>query len=305
MHYRLDPTDPAQPCLPYPAEPKNLTLYYLDQASVRLRWNLIDPASSYDIAQIRYKLDCYKCASNATNRQQKKCIERQPCESYIQIDMTVPGQVSLKSLDPNTPYLIELYAHHAHNLFRTRTVDMLVRTSDVSPTQLPPRNLTAYQFVDLNQIIVLWSTDQRQTTSIGEEEEYEIRYWPLGFFNNKANVLSIAAPASNFTFRNANPSILAHNLYVFQVRVKRARAGWSAFAAPVEAVKIVNNNNLFYSLMKGSGAAALTTVLPSAASSLLYNQLIQQSSSSASSVSSSKIAITHQLNRKISVVFSC
>ncbi len=240
----------------------------MDQATIKLRWDPIESSTSYDTDQIRYKLECFKCVTNhqSSNSSQSTvvkssnalCGEKLPCESYIQIDMsssvpvvssTLSNQVTLKSLDSNEQYFIELYAHHIQNLFRTKTVDMLVKTSEAQcDVNDLVANLTAYQFVDMNQIILLWSNAQ-QTQKPLRIEQYEIRYWPLGYFN-KANILTIQAPATNFTLRNANPSIISHNLYAFQLRVQTERKGWSAYTEPVEAVKIVNNNNFFYSLMK-------------------------------------------------------
>ena len=75
-----------------PTEPKNLTVYYLDQATIKLRW---DPIENYDMSTIAYKLECYKCierSSEMTDGQGAKarrnagmCTERARCEKHVQI----------------------------------------------------------------------------------------------------------------------------------------------------------------------------------------------------------------------------
>lgn len=74
---------------------------------------------------------------------------------------------------------------------------------------------------------------------------YEIRYWPKGNVD-KANVISIRAPARNFTFKNSNPNVISSTQYVFQIRAKTAR-GWTAYTEPpTEAIKI-SSVSFFYS----------------------------------------------------------
>ena len=41
-------------------------------------------------------------------------------------------------------------------LFKTKTVDIMVRTFD-DLKELEIKNLTAYQFTDMNQILLVWS----------------------------------------------------------------------------------------------------------------------------------------------------
>lgn len=260
--YRVNPSDLTTPCLAYPKEPQNLTLYYLDQTTIKLRWNRVE---NYDSSQLKYKVDCFKCraanvsTSSGSGRKlsptSSSCHDKTPCESYIQAvgstttnvnsSLTLDdNQLVLKSLDSNTQYLIELYAQHVNDLFKTRTVDMLIRTSEpIVSVESLIFNLTAYQFVDLSQIALVWKSidDGQNDVMTNVIRSYEVRYWPLGFFN-KAGVLSVKAPANNFTFRNANPSIMAHNLYVFQIRVETSTRGWSDYTSPVESVKILNSH---------------------------------------------------------------
>lgn len=83
----------------YPPEPQNLTVYYLDQTIIKLRWNQID---TYDKSQLDYKLKCYKCIDNEGDIQSKRnstefvvssqlkshnsaCLKKILCENYVQI----------------------------------------------------------------------------------------------------------------------------------------------------------------------------------------------------------------------------
>lgn len=144
-------------------------MYYLDETSVKLRWNLID---NYDKSTVEYKLDCFKCVDgkekkpnskttttsmSTTSHQSTACHERQACESYVQkqSEEGAENRVTLSSLDSDTSYVFELHAEHLGGVFKTKTVDVLVRT--LTPiSSLRVRNLSAYQFVDMNQILVLW-----------------------------------------------------------------------------------------------------------------------------------------------------
>ena len=90
-YYRLDVTEYDAPCIPYPPEPKNLTVYYLDQTSIKLRW---DPISNYEQSMVQYKLECFKCVEHANKkefisteiiRRNSLCSERVLCENYVQI----------------------------------------------------------------------------------------------------------------------------------------------------------------------------------------------------------------------------
>ena len=169
----------------------------------------------------------------------KKCLSRSK-------------RVSLNSLDSNTQYLVEIYAQHVKGLFKTKTVDIMVRTFD-DIKELEIKNLTAYQFTDMNQILLVWSDPFRPASSdenlflTGSTIKinnpnlflfYEIRYWPKGNVDN-ANILTIKAPAQNFTFKNSNPNVISHNLYVFQIRGQNAK-GWGPYSAPVDSLRISN-----------------------------------------------------------------
>ena len=91
-YYRLDAVDYDTPCIPYPPEPKNLTVYYLDQTSIKLRW---DPINNYEKNMVQYKLECYKCVENSRHergfisteiiRRNSMCSEKILCENYVQI----------------------------------------------------------------------------------------------------------------------------------------------------------------------------------------------------------------------------
>lgn len=243
----------------YPPEPKNLTVYYLDQTSIKLRWNQID---NYDKSVVQYKLECFKCidpnistqttpkssttssSSSSSTSRTNGCYERQSCESYIEMtphsDNLFDNKVTLSSLDSDTTYVLELHAEHVHGAFKTKTVDVTIRT--LTPLSgLLVRNLSAYQFVDMNQILVMWSVGGLDSSDI---TAYEIRYWPRESVE-KANVIGIRAPAQNFTFKNSNPNVISSTQYVFQMRARTSR-GWTAYTEPPsEAVKI-SSVSFFY-----------------------------------------------------------
>ena len=89
--YRLNANEYSTSCVPYPPEPKNLTVYYLDQTSIKLRW---DPVNNYEKNAIQYNLECFKCVeSNARRdfistdliRRNSMCSDKVPCENYVQI----------------------------------------------------------------------------------------------------------------------------------------------------------------------------------------------------------------------------
>lgn len=230
----------------------------MDQTSIKLRWNAID---NYEKSTVQYKLECFKCSSDVRNgrvdstsspyskssvatRTSTTCHERVACESYVEMsprrDELFDNMVALSALDADTAYVFELHAEHVKGAFKTKTVDVMVRT-------LPPvgglqvHNLTAFQFVDMNQILVAWS----EPSPVDVFSAYEIRYWPRGN-TDKASVLAIRAPARNFTFKNSNPSVISNNLYVFQIRGKSNR-GWTSYSEPpCEAVKI-SSASFFYS----------------------------------------------------------
>jgi hypothetical protein len=60
-YFRVNRSDFDSPCIEYPSEPKNLTVYHLDQATIKLRWDAID---NYAANKVQYKLQCYKCKEN-------------------------------------------------------------------------------------------------------------------------------------------------------------------------------------------------------------------------------------------------
>ena len=96
--FRLNAADHSQPCVRYPPEPKNLTVYYLDQTSMRLRW---DPVDGFLPSQVKYKLACFKCKENyfltgeasrpnpnatiisTVLRSNSMCMDKVPCENYV------------------------------------------------------------------------------------------------------------------------------------------------------------------------------------------------------------------------------
>ncbi len=83
-YYRTDPYDLSSPCIQYPSEPKNLTVFYLDQTSIKLRWDAVD---GYPTDKVQYKVECYKCDTknnlNFGNAQSFGCLEKLTCESYV------------------------------------------------------------------------------------------------------------------------------------------------------------------------------------------------------------------------------
>ncbi len=138
--YRTNASDLASPCLEYPREPKNLTVYHVDQASLKLGW---DPIQGYKPSKVQYKVDCHKCRDGRlgfyTIQQQQQqqqqqrnsmCIQRSPCESYIKFtpmrNQIFSNELTLSSLDANTKYQLEVYAQHVDGLFQTKTVDVIV-----------------------------------------------------------------------------------------------------------------------------------------------------------------------------------
>ena len=231
-------------------------MFYLDQASVHLRWNPLDTAK-HDPASIKYKLDCFKCSGGSSRNASSSsiCSDKSPCEPYISIELAVANQVTLRYLDASTQYMLELYAYHArHSLARAKPVDLMVRTSEASlPAERLIRNLTACQFTEMNQIIVMWLPNEDVAVVADDAVlSYEIRYWPTGHFG-KASAMSVPAPASNFTFRagaSAIPGLLVHTLYVFQLRAQSRHYGWTDLTAPVESIKIdAEHNKDVYSLL--------------------------------------------------------
>lgn len=236
---------------------------------------------NYDKNSVQYKLKCYKCVEGSHNNNRlvgdvnsstsgglnsrrntnTMCVEKVECENFVEMmpkrDELFDNKVTVSSLDANTQYFFELYAQHVQSVFKTKTVDIMIRTLPAL-NELNVRNLTAYQFVDANQILVLWSDEltagplassQSLKTNLNYKyASYEIRYWPLGNFD-KANIIGIKAPASNFTFKNNNPGIISNNMYIFQIRGRTSR-GWSAYSEPVQATKISSSS--FYYLQTTS-----------------------------------------------------
>lgn len=67
-----------------PTEPKNLTVYYVDQATIRLRWNAID---NYEQNTIQYIVNCYKCdknnSSSSNTLPNSVCSNKVACENFV------------------------------------------------------------------------------------------------------------------------------------------------------------------------------------------------------------------------------
>ena len=177
------------------------------------------------------------------------CKDKQICENYVKYmpskEILTENKIQLSSLDSNTQYLIEIYAQHTKGYFKTKTVDIMVRTYHDLPT-LTITNLTAYQFTEINQILLVWSDYVNLFLNKPVLLSYELRYWPKEDIS-KANVITIKAPARNFTLKNSNPNVLNTNLYVFQIRGQSSN-GWGSYTPPVESVSISNflyRNNIY------------------------------------------------------------
>ncbi len=211
---------------------------------MKLHW---DKIKNYSPKKVQYKVECYKCTDynplqrfiNINNFNRNfNCLEKTSCPSYIKYtpskEEIFDNQLTLSYLDADTQYQIEIYAQHTDGIFKTKTVDIILRTNPAL-TKYQINNITSYQFTELNQIMVLWSNTQQNSEKI---ISYELRYWPKNEFSN-ANVLSIKAPAQNFTLKNSNPDVLVNTIYVFQLRLKTTE-GWSSYSAPIEAIRISN-----------------------------------------------------------------
>ena len=61
-----------------PTEPKNLTVYHLDQESIKLKWNSI---GNYSLNTIQYIISCFKCINNSESRN-SICVNKVTCENY-------------------------------------------------------------------------------------------------------------------------------------------------------------------------------------------------------------------------------
>ena len=76
-----------------PTEPKNLTVFYMDQSSIKLRWNSI---GTYEANSVRYVIECMKCVEasalgshRAANKKYSilrstNCARKVKCEDYVQ-----------------------------------------------------------------------------------------------------------------------------------------------------------------------------------------------------------------------------
>lgn len=219
-----------------------MSVYYIDQSSIKLKWNPID---NYDKNLVQYKLECSKCIDSSNKPKNRKsifsCSERVACESYAnfepQKDQIFDNKISITQLDSAQLYSFDLYAQHLNELFKTKTVSILVKTTDPLPVNKIITNLTAYQFVNMNQIFLSWSlADQSSVLT------YEIRYYPKDK-PDQANILAINQPSLNFTFKNSNPTIIQSNVYIFQLRA-RTKNGWSDYTKPVESLTISGSSNL-------------------------------------------------------------
>ncbi len=255
-------------------------MFYLDQAKIKLRW---DKVNNYSPNKVQYKIECYRCTDynplqrfinvNSLNRN-SMCSEKTLCPSYIKYSPSkeeiFENQLTLSHLDADTQYQIEIYAQHTDGLFKTKTVDILVRTNPAL-TKYQIINITSYQFTELNQIMVLWSNS---ALNPGKILNYELRYWPKQEFSN-ANVLSIQAPAQNFTLKNSNPDVLTSTIYVFQLRA-RTTEGWSSYSAPIEAIRIAN----FYRNTTSSMEGTRSTLFQSTLSTNMPYQFVERNAQS-------------------------
>ena len=171
-------------------------------------------------------------------------------------------------LDSNSQYLIEIYAEHTEGLFKTKTVDIMVRTNQAL-RHLQVINITAYQFIDLNQIMVLWSHNP-VTSEPAVFTGYELRYWPKDEYQS-ANVLEIKAPATNFTLKNSNPNVISNTIYVFQLRGKTSK-GWASYSKPIESIRISN----FYMKSSANQSSTASNLFDLASTShiLPYKQML-------------------------------
>ena len=61
-----------------PTEPKNLTVYHLDQESIELRWNSI---GNYSLNTIQYIISCFKCSDNRDSHN-SMCTNKVACDNY-------------------------------------------------------------------------------------------------------------------------------------------------------------------------------------------------------------------------------
>ena len=66
-----------------PTEPKNLTIYHLDQESIKLSWNSI---GNYGLNTIQYIISCFKCINNNDDDDSPNsmCTNKVSCENYTQ-----------------------------------------------------------------------------------------------------------------------------------------------------------------------------------------------------------------------------
>lgn len=276
--YRMNTSDLDTECVEYPPEPKNLTVYYLDQATIKLRWESI---KNYAAEKVQYKIQCYKCQEKTYNFHKSyinisntnSCFRKSQCENYIKYkpekNEIFSNEMTLSSLDANSQYQIEIYAQHIDGLFKTRTIDIKVRTS-LALSQYQITNITAYQFIELNQIMVMWTFDQESKliSSPISFDKFELRYWPKMNFKN-ANVLPIKAPARNFTLKNTNPNVISNTIYIFQLRVKMLE-GWGPYSKPIESIRI-NNFYIRNNSTKSTSAMAQATIFPSTSHKIAYH----------------------------------
>ena len=67
-----------------PTEPKNLTVYHLDQESIKLSWNSI---GNYSLNKIQYIITCYKCIHSTDTDEDSPnsmCTNKVLCQNSIQ-----------------------------------------------------------------------------------------------------------------------------------------------------------------------------------------------------------------------------
>jgi Eph receptor B1 len=140
-------------------------------------------------------------------------------------------------MDSNTQYFIEIYAHHANNLFRTKTVELAVRTNKAKYNAIV-LNLTCLQIETRKEYYLFW-----QALDPTKVLEYEIKYWPVNEYRiaRLQSVNTTHRPILNYTFGDLNPNYV----YAFQIRCRTLESGWSAYTNPIESTKSSTGNPLF------------------------------------------------------------
>ena len=132
--------------------------------------------------------------------------------------------------------MIEIYAEHVSGLFKTKSVDITLRTSP-ELTEQTVSNFVAYQLTDTGQVVLSWSEPPGVSSNRAKQIfGYELRYWIKDELD-KVNVVLIKGPATNFTLRNSNPDVLVTTIYMFQIR-GQSSLGWGSFSSSIEGVRV-------------------------------------------------------------------